>query len=179
MRQRSRHGTDVSDQSFIVIESGSPEAFDRACAELASVGLPVTATFDRARPGRVCAGHVTDNQTAQQAVLAALAGAHLVVATSAPRQVIDMLCDDLRRLGTLDHRVGDARPVAPRLGPTERALIERLLAGDSLGQAALALHLSRRTADRRLAAARHALGATTTAEALAIAIKTGLHPPQL
>ena len=141
----------MSEQSFIVIESPEPAAFDQACADLAAAGLPVTRGFEAAGPGQARAGTVPGELAAQQAVLAALAGAHLVIAATAPREVIDMLCDDLRRLGNLDHRVGDQPPRAdPALNAGERALLERLLAGDSLGQAAGALHLSRRTADRRL-----------------------------
>ena len=45
-------------------------------------------------------------------------------------------------------------------------LLRRLASGMSLGEAAMALHLSRRTADRRLAAARRQLRVETTAEAL-------------
>lgn len=164
-------------QSFIVLEAAASVEFDQACAELAAAGLTVVPAFEAAGPGVVCAAPVHDRQAAQQAVLAALAGAHLVVAASGPRQVIDMLCEDLRRLGPLDHRVSRRQPAGPELSPAERALIERLLAGDSLGQAARALHLSRRTADRRLASARRALGASTTAEALAIAVRLGLHLP--
>ncbi len=167
----------MSEPTFIVVESGSPEAFESACADLGASARKDRLAFDRARPGKVCAGEVADEQSAQQAVLAALARSNLVVAASAPREVIDMLCDDLRRLGKLDHRVGDQARSAAELGHTERALLERLLAGDSLGEAAAALHLSRRTADRRLAAARRALGAATTAEALALAVKAGLRPP--
>lgn len=167
----------MSELRFIVIESGSPEAFESACADLGAPVKKDRLPFDRAAPGRVCAGEVTGELTAQDAVLAALARANLVVAALAPREIIDMLCDDLRRLGRLDHRVGDHVPTAPELGQTERALLGRLLGGDSLGEAAAALHLSRRTADRRLAAARQALGAATTAEALALAVKAGLRPP--
>ena len=166
----------MSTQSFIVLEPAAHADFDRACANLAAAGHGVAAAFELAAPGVACACEVSDSQAAQQAVLAALAGAHLVVKASAPREVIDMLCEDLRRLGTLEHRVGPERQEGPELGGAERALIERLLAGDSLGQAANALHLSRRTADRRLASARRALGAATTAEALAVAVRIGLRP---
>ena len=173
----------MTDQSFIVVESGQATGFERACADLvAATGVPLIRTFARPGAGTIRAGEVTDESTAQQAVLAAVAGAHLVVAATAPREVTDMLCDDLRRLGTLEHRVG---PVLAGTDPasvlsldhSERLLIERLLAGDSLGEAARALHLSRRTADRRLASARRALGAATTAEALATAVAHGLRPP--
>ena len=111
---------------------------------------------------------------ASAAVLAALSGAGLIVRAAAPRDVVDRLCDDLRRLGLLDHRV-DVDGAAS-LGPEERAVIELLLSGASLAEAARALHCSRRTADRRLAGARQALAATTTAEALAAARRAGLRP---
>lgn len=181
----------MSTQTFIVLEAAAHADFQRACADLAARGLTVTQAFkvpeargvvparantETAAPGLACAGEVSDRQTAQQAVLAALAGADLVVLACAPREVIDMLCEDLRRLGTLDHRLTQQPPSGPALPPAERALIEHLLAGDSLGAAAKALHLSRRTADRRLASARRTLGAATTAEALAIAVQLGLRP---
>jgi DNA-binding NarL/FixJ family response regulator len=167
----------VRPASYVVIEAGPPDAAERAGADAASRGLRVVRTLEAAGPGTAYVGQVTDERSAQHAVLAALAGAHLVVAAAAPREVIDMLCEDLRRLGTLDHQVGVQAAPAGGLGDTERALLKQLLKGDSLGEAANALHLSRRTADRRLASARRALGAATTAEALAIAVRMGLRPP--
>jgi DNA-binding CsgD family transcriptional regulator len=185
----------MSEASFIVIETAgatggvwpadgsSPphvswqEVLDRACAELAAAGIPVVHGFDQARAGSTCAGPVSDERSAERAVLAALAGAHLVVVATAPRELVDMLCEDLRRLGTLDHRLGDTAEQIAAVGPAELAILERLLAGDTLGRAAAALHLSRRTADRRLATARRSLGASSTAEALATAVRTGLLLP--
>ena len=121
--------------------------------------------------------HVADRQDAVDAVLAAVRGADLVITATAKRDVIDQLCDDLRRLGTVEHRVEPrAESPAPALSPDERALLSALLGGASLGEAAAALHLSRRTADRRLAAARRALGASSTAEALVLATQAGLRP---
>jgi hypothetical protein len=165
----------VRPASYVVIEGGAPDALERACADLAARGLRIAATLELAGPGTAYAGQVTDERTAQQAVLAALAGAHLVVVAAAPREVTDMLCEDLRRLGALDHRAGAPATTGAGLSDTERALLERLILGDSLGEAANALHLWR-TADRRLAAARRALGAATTAEALAIAVRIGMKP---
>lgn len=55
---------------------------------------------------------------------------------------------------------------AAAIGPEARALIGRIAAGDTLGEAAHALHLSRRTADRRLAQARRALGVERTVAAI-------------
>jgi DNA-binding CsgD family transcriptional regulator len=53
------------------------------------------------------------------------------------------------------------------LSVEERALMDLLAAGSTLGAAADALHLSRRSADRRLAAARAKLGADATGSAIA------------
>jgi DNA-binding NarL/FixJ family response regulator len=133
----------------------------------------------RADVARVAPGarilRVRGRDDAVQAVLAAVEGADLVIDADADRDVIDRLCDDLRRLGTVDHRV-EKMPPGPDLTADERALLAALLGGASLGEAATALHLSRRTADRRLAAARRALGASTTTEALVRAARAGVAP---
>lgn len=151
----------------VVLEgAGADEAAARCVAELAAGDRPVRSDWRAAGPGVVCTGVVEDESGAEGAVLAALAGAQIVATAVAPRDVIDRMCDDLRRLGPLDHRVVEAA-ARPALAADESALVERLLAGDSLGEAAAALHLSRRTADRRLASARRATGVTTTAELLA------------
>ncbi|GAB3861450.1 hypothetical protein GCM10028801_25630 [Nocardioides maradonensis] len=115
---------------------------------------------------------VTDLATAADAVLAAVGGTPVVVLADAPREVIDRLCDDLRRIGEVEHLI--APPAEPTLSATERELLGALLAGCSLGEAAQALHLSRRTADRRLATARRALGVTTTPAAVRRAAELGI-----
>ena len=153
----------------IVIEGATAVvSAERLCADLAAHGRPVTVDWRAAAPGVVCTGVVDDERSAEHVVLAALAGAQVVVAATADREVIDRMCDDLRRLGPLDHRVEEPG-AGPDLTGEEQALLDRLLAGDSLGAAAKALHLSRRTADRRLASARRAYGVTATAELLAVA----------
>lgn len=91
--------------------------------------------------------------------------AGVVVHGVADRDVLDRLCDDLRRLGPLDHRTAST-PRTSRLTSEERALVDRLLEGETLGEAALELNLSRRTADRRMASVRKKAGVATTAEAL-------------
>jgi hypothetical protein len=102
-------------------------------------------------------------------VLAALAGADLLLLVTADDRVHDTLLDDLARLGTVEH----AAPTVV-LAADQLALLTRLQAGMSLGEAAGAEHLSRRTADRRLALARRTLGVATTAEALVVAARLGL-----
>lgn len=54
-----------------------------------------------------------------------------------------------------------------------RAILARLAVGRTLGAIARELHLSRRTADRRLADARIALGTQRTTEAVALALRLG------
>jgi DNA-binding NarL/FixJ family response regulator len=115
----------------------------------------------------VCTGTVTSAEDAAAALLAAVAGAGLVVAARAEREILDRLCDDLRHLGPLDHRTASTPP-RPRLTAEEHTLAELLLAGVTLGEAARHLNISRRTADRRLASVRRALGVETTAEALVV-----------
>jgi DNA-binding NarL/FixJ family response regulator len=55
-------------------------------------------------------------------------------------------------------------------------LLAHLVGGATLGAAAKALHVSRRTADRRLASARRALNAASTAEAVVMARQAGIGP---
>jgi DNA-binding NarL/FixJ family response regulator len=160
----------VTTPSVVIEGSSARAAIDRMCADVATRGLRISTDWRAAAPGVAYTALVEDEHGAGQAVRAALAGAQVLVAVDADREVIDRMCDDLRRLGPLDHRVGDPSSAAG-LSAEEWALLDRLLAGDSLGQAAAAIHTSRRTADRRLAAARKALGVTTTAELLAAATR--------
>jgi DNA-binding CsgD family transcriptional regulator len=155
-----------------VLEQHPPEAVTEVVEQVKGAAR-VVGGWRRGRPGEelLCVGAVTGADDAAAAVLAAVSGARLVVAAGAPREVIDRLLDDLRRLGEVDHRIG-----APALGGDERQLLALLLGGATLGQAARQLHISRRTADRRLAAARAALGARSTPEAMAIAARVGVRP---
>ena len=59
------------------------------------------------------------------------------------------------------------------IGPDARAILGLLAEGQSLGEAADILGLSRRTADRRLAEGRRALGVERTTEAIARAQRLG------
>lgn len=151
---------------FIVIE-GPERAFASALAEARDNGLTVvlgwTAPADRQH---ISSGTVRSAEDAAAALLVALAGSGLIIHAQAERDVIDRLCDDLRRIGRVDHRIGETQP-QPRLTKQERAIVDFLLNGRSLAEAARQLNVARRTADRRLASVRHKLGVETTAEALA------------
>lgn len=117
-------------------------------------------------------GSATD---AREALLAALAGEGIVAQASADRAVIDRLVDDLRRLGPVDHQFGRG-PERPVVDREARQLLGLLAEGNSLGEAAAVLGLSRRTADRRLAAARRLLGTNRTTQAIARAARLGWLP---
>lgn len=147
----------------LVVVEGSARGAAAAKRELESAGWKILDGW-RNEPGVVCAGVVDDELDAAEALLAAIGGAGVVIEARADREVIDRLIDDLRRLGTVEHRIGE--PEMPLLTTEERELLALLAAGTTLGEAASRLHLSRRTADRRLATARAKLGAASTAEAV-------------
>ena len=163
---------------LIVLED-APGAAAREAARLGAAGHEIVEGFrpilGRARP-LIRVGIVAGPSDAGNAVLAAIDGAGLVVETTADRATVDRLVDDLRRLGPVDHRIGepDAGPV---LDPLSRSILGLLAEGHSLGEAAHLLGLARRTADRRLAAAREALGVDRTTEAISRARRLGWFGP--
>lgn len=160
---------------LIVLENCSPGVVAQAHADAVAAGWRLVEGFRKAASGVVCTGVVDDPEAAQRAALVAVSGAGLIIEATAAREVLDRLCDDLRHLGTLEHRVGEVAGTE-MLSAEEQALLELLLAGASLGEAARRLHVSRRTADRRLAAARRTLGVATNAEAVVVARRMGLRP---
>ena len=127
----------------------------------------------------VCHDCVVTQGDAAAALLVALDGHGLVVESRTPSAILDALVDDLRHVGPVDHRGAGAFPgllaTAPHatLSPAARALLALLAEGLTLGEAAAHLGMSRRTADRRLAEARRALGAERTTEAVARARRLG------
>lgn len=154
----------TSQPAPLVLVEGSERAYADAAADLRAEGWTLSPGWD-ARRAVVCSGVVSSAEDAAAALLAAVGGAGVLIHARAEREVVDRLCEDLRRLGRLDHRVGEqARRVT--LTREEQSLVELLLAGESLGAAARTLNLARRTADRRLAGVREKLGVETTAEAL-------------
>ena len=154
----------------LVVVEGSEQALAHALREVERDGVRVVQGW--LNDGTVVSsGAVCDAADAAEALLAAVAGAGLVVHAQAERDVIDRLVDDLRRLGPVDHRTAEPDS-GPELTPDERRLLDRLAEGKTLGDAAAELHLSRRTADRRLASARDKLGVATTAEAVVAYVRT-------
>jgi DNA-binding NarL/FixJ family response regulator len=115
-------------------------------------------------------GRVADLDTAELAVHAAARGAGLVAIADAASEVGRALLADLIRLGPVTRDPEAEFAVEPEadnaLLPEQRALLERLANGETIAAAAAAEFLSLRTANRRIAQAREALGVRTTREAV-------------
>ena len=159
----------------VIVVEGPDDAFARVVAEATAAGWKVRDGFDRPLNGAspvVCAGIVADPDQAARALLAVLGGAGVVIHGQATREIIDRLLDDLRHVGTVEHR-RQLQASPPPLDPDELEILRMLGEGRRLGDAAEALGLSRRTADRRLADARRALGVERTVEAVAKARRLG------
>jgi len=117
-------------------------------------------------------GRIADRENLQLAVLAAARGAGIVAVCDAETPVGRALVDDLSRLGTV-HLGPGGQPNTTEPGeavadlvPEQRALLDRLAAGDTIAAAAAAEFLSLRTANRRIAEARALFGVRTTREAV-------------
>jgi hypothetical protein len=117
-------------------------------------------------------GRVGDLDTAELAVHAAARGAGLVAIADTATDVGRALLADLGRLGpvtldpeaevTAEHEDAGSNSLLPE----QRALLDRLANGETIAAAAAAEFLSLRTANRRIAQAREALGVRTTREAV-------------
>jgi DNA-binding NarL/FixJ family response regulator len=119
-------------------------------------------------------GRVGDADTAELALLAAARGAGIVAITDTSTDIGRAILADLTRIGPVStdpdaDLVTAAEPgggPGPQLAPEQRALLERLASGETIAAAASAEFLSLRTANRRIAEAREALGVRTTREAV-------------
>jgi hypothetical protein len=104
---------------------------------------------------------IVDSEAAASAVLLALArGADAVVQLR--------LADAVEFLDATARLADVSEPVPDGLAVDQLELLDMLATGHTLSDAATLLGMSSRTAHRRLGAARVALGATTTAEAIAV-----------
>lgn len=164
---------------LVVVESANPAAAEhvrRALARAQAAGWRVVAGWLAPRGRVVCHGAVASDADAVLALRAALDGAGVVILAGTPRPTTDRLIDNLRRLGSVEHVAVDEPARAP-VDVETRRLLQLLAEGWTLGEAAAELGLSRRTADRRLDAARRMLGAEHTADALAAARRLGWLDP--
>jgi DNA-binding NarL/FixJ family response regulator len=120
------------------------------------------ARSDGAREVRV----VVSQSDVTAAVLDAVQGRPVVATVAEGDPLFDALYSDLRRVGSGEVRRAPAGLVLPPLPAECEELLALLASGLSLGSAASQLHISRRTADRRVAQARDLLGVRTTVEAV-------------
>ena len=111
------------------------------------------------------AGSIGSSEQRAAVLVAAARGTGVVAVTPRDGAELAMFFDELARLGHVE-LARDARAAA--LTHEQRRLLELLAAGDTVREAADRLSLSRRTAHRRLAEARAALGVGTTAEAMLV-----------
>jgi hypothetical protein len=115
-------------------------------------------------------GRIAEADTAELALLAAARGVGVVAVADVSTDIGRALLADLERLGPVSTAAdGDEPPdaaAAARLLPEQRALLDRLAAGETIAAAAAAEFLSLRTANRRIAEARGILGVRTTREAV-------------
>jgi DNA-binding NarL/FixJ family response regulator len=112
-------------------------------------------------------GRIAGADDAAAALLAAGRGAGILALTDGRWRHVDRFAEDLGRFGSV--RVVDAdrdEDRASALDEEQWRLLALLGAGSSVTHAARALHMSRRTAERRLAAARVTLRVRTTAAAV-------------
>jgi DNA-binding NarL/FixJ family response regulator len=128
----------------------------------------------------VVTGIVSDDHAVAEAVLAAARGAGVAAVADPLTGAGRALLADLARIGPVLRAPGTDGAGAEEAEPDEdglpltteqRALLDRLAAGDSIAAAATAEFLSLRTANRRIAAARDALGVRTTREAVVEYVK--------
>lgn len=108
----------------------------------------------------IVAATVSDGMSAAAVLSAVQRGATVALRIRLPEPFRSEFIDQLRR-------VADIQPEAtPALSDQHRALLDHLRRGESLTEAARALHVSRRTVDRRLAEIKSIMRVATTTEAL-------------
>jgi DNA-binding CsgD family transcriptional regulator len=121
----------------------------------------------------VLAGELTGEADVHAALLGAVRGAGLAVRLDPAQPWAAAFLADLARLD-------DPAPVpapADPLTAEQRQILDLLADGASITQAARRLFLSLRTANRRVAAARAALGVATTREAVLAYVRLRAGPP--
>lgn len=126
-------------------------------------------TWDAARARVLCTGEVATSEDAAAAVLAAARGAGVVAHAGEDGELVERFYEDLCRFGSVEYvSPRESTSASSVLDDEQGRLLQLLGEGFRLGDAAHELHISRRTADRRLAAARRALAVSTTAEAVVL-----------
>lgn len=136
-------------------------------------------SWDVAAAHLILHGRIGDDDldSAQLAVLAAARGAGVVAVCDPESAAGRALIDDLSRLGPVLRGIDGSDQIA-NLIPEQRALLDRLAAGDTIAAAAAAEFLSLRTANRRIAEARALFGVRTTREAVLAYLRQRQRSPE-
>jgi DNA-binding CsgD family transcriptional regulator/tetratricopeptide (TPR) repeat protein len=150
-----------------------PTALDHVVEELRHRGYTIRAGFalpphpwQLGRRRLALVGTAGGGEDAARAVAAAARGAAVAIgADIGAEAVLARLAEDLGRIGPVDWRLGAGDPLRS-LDPVQRSALELLADGASVGETARTLGYAPRTVNRKLAAARAALGVETTAEAV-------------
>jgi DNA-binding NarL/FixJ family response regulator len=158
-----------------LILTSDDQTFETAIDEISSIGWTLRRAWrlpehdwsvSDARV--VCCGPVATFDDVSAALLAAVRGAGIIARIEPDAEPARRLREELSSLGHVEERArkhGDVTELS-----LEQVELCRLLGqGLSLADAATRLHLSRRTAFRRLASVREALNVETTREAVLIA----------
>ncbi len=151
---------------------------ERRGERIVVVGWPSAA--ERRFAGQLRVGVVAGAEDAAGVVLAAMAGADVVARIDVDQPLVDRLCDDARRVATIEIVDGHPRTVpsddVTALDDEDRAILAALADGRTRGTIAADLHLSSRTLDRRLARIKAHLGAQTIAQAVDAARDDAVRP---
>ncbi|WP_421118265.1 helix-turn-helix domain-containing protein [Aquihabitans daechungensis] len=114
----------------------------------------------------LCVGSVDDGEAAQAAITALTRGAGLAVRVTVRGAAHHRFLDDLHKLSAPVPYEPPGTRTTSELDPDQRDLLDALAAGATVTAAAAALHVSRRTANRRLAEARALLGVDSNTAAV-------------
>jgi hypothetical protein len=145
--------------ALVVVEDGSAQGALEA--ELIGAGWTIGSRGSAITSGTVVSMVVAEPSDAQAAVLLAVGGAGLLVHAVADRSVVDDLVEDLGRIGSV--LLIDAGATV-RLDADTWRLLHAVADGATVGAAARTMHMSIRTANRRLTDAREALRAPNRAQ---------------
>jgi hypothetical protein len=147
---------------LVIVEDRA--GYDAVVDEIVGAGWTVRAASGTATAtGNVIAMTVADRTDAQASVLLAIGGAGLLVRAQAERSLVDDLVEDLERIGPVLLVDG---ATAIRLDPDTWRLVHALADGSTVSVVARAMHMSVRTANRRITDAKEALSAPTRAQLL-------------
>ena len=117
-----------------------------------------------------------------RAVEVVLRGVAVAIVAPSDPEVAELLSDELGRVlgpaattppSSPSRAVPSRQPAAMGLAPETLELLAVLGGGASIAEAAAAVHVSLRTAERRIAAARRTLGVSSTAEVVVAVMGSG------